>query len=316
VETGRLGLNGKDWNRPKRNLKAPTKKVLQSLLRLPKIVVVFGHYVSRSVNDETLPLVEINQEKLRVYEAASLSGINSKLLSELPRSVIVTRKEPVHDVALASAQFANRPIRHQIVRGTNSKLVGILLCHPGSPLAKSEILSHLPYFHVRSGDAIDFFCAGYGAYWPPEYYADQAPVARIQDQEWLFSDIAFNEVIEELEIESKWKYSGETELLLIPAMKTSDGHISFVYETTGVFNLEKMANDKAFTSVRAFFGDIIRFAKSNSSNDPSWVFSDRKGLEVAARVLKEGFLSLVPEPLRSGYSTASHYAVSTLPLKF
>ena len=25
VETGRLGLNGKDWNRPKRNLKAPTK---------------------------------------------------------------------------------------------------------------------------------------------------------------------------------------------------------------------------------------------------------------------------------------------------
>ena len=254
-----------------------------------------------------------------MYEATSIRSIKERLSSELPRTVTVTRREPVHEIGFMTPQMINRPLRYQTVRTTEekiSKLIGILLCHPESPLGKTEILGHLPFFHVRSGDAIDFFCAGYGAYWPPEHHTDQKVVARINDEDWLFSNDAFLQVIEELERESKWKYSGETELLLIPAIKAADDVISFRYESSLVCNLERMAKDGAFTSVRSFFDGIFRYAKTQSSNNSAWEFSDKKGVEVAGGVLKEFILSLLPEQLRNGYKKASHYAIKNLATDF
>ncbi len=123
-------------------------------------------------------------------EAASIRSIKERLSSELPREVVITRRELVHEIGFMTPQMINLPLKYQTVRTTEkrkSKLIGILLCHPESPLAKSEIIGHLPFFHVRSGEEIDFFCAGYGAYWPPEHHADQKVAARINDTDWLFS---------------------------------------------------------------------------------------------------------------------------------
>lgn len=254
-----------------------------------------------------------------MYEAASVNSIKERLNSELPRKVVVTRREPVHGIGFMTPHTMNRPLRYKTVHESeerSSKLIGILLCHSQSPLAKSDIIGHLPFFHVRSGEAIDFFCAGYGAYWPPGHHADEVPVARINDENWLFSNEAYLQVIDELERDSKWKYSGETELLLIPVTKTSNDSVSLVYESAIVCNLERMAKDNAFSSVRSFFDSIFQYAKTQSANNAAWEFSDIKGVEVAGGVLKEFILSLVPVSLQNGYKKASHYAVKNIATDF
>lgn len=204
-----------------------------------------------------------------------------------------------------------RSIEDRVTEQQNSKLIGILFCHPQSRLAKEEILGHLPFFHLRSGGAIDFFCAGYGAYWPPEHHTDQEVAARINAEEWLFSNNAFLQVIKELESESQWRYSGETELLLLPTAPNSN-RTPLRFESAIVCNLEAMSKDEAFTSVRSFFNKIFKYAEDRTATDPTWGFSDSQGLEVAGDLLKSTILSLLPSKVKAAYKQASHYAVRNI----
>jgi len=260
-----------------------------------------------------------------MLEAISLKSIKSKLSTELPEEIIVATRVPIRDesdrgvIGFMTSIDMNQPLRYQTVKTTkqrNVKLIGILLCHPESPLGKNEILSHLSHFHIRSGEAVDFFCAGYGAFWPDNHHIDQKVVAKVEGTEWLFSDVAFSEVIDQLEVESKWRYSGETELLLVAVKKSQTGELLFSYDTAITCNLEQMEKDKAFTSVRAFFNDIFRFAKTNLSKDPSWAFSDAQGIKQGKGVLKEAVLSVIPSSLRDGYKKTRHYAVKNISTDF
>lgn len=250
-----------------------------------------------------------------MLEAHSLKGIKKRIFQELPRQVIITKREPEVVFGIMNAFDMNRPIRYQTVRieeNRNSKLVGILFAHPATAIAQSEIVRHLPHFHLRSGDAVDFFCVGYGAYWPPQHYVDQEALVKIDGVDWLFSDQAFSEVIDELESETRWKYSGETELLLVSAVKDDSGTISLEYENAIVCNLEAMAKDNAFSSVRVFFTDLIRYAKSHSSTNSAWGLSDDRGIAIGKSALKEAVLSLLPKNLKESYKKAEHYAVRNI----
>jgi hypothetical protein len=51
---------------------------------------------------------------------------------------------------------------HRYPHSGNVRMVGILFARPDSPLAKSEIVPSMPFFHQLSDSHIDFFCAGYG----------------------------------------------------------------------------------------------------------------------------------------------------------
>ena len=250
-----------------------------------------------------------------MYEAYSLDNIISKADSDLPRRVVYTKKEPIITLGYMTSLDMRTPTRYQAVKveeTRSSKLIGILLAHPNAPLAKSEIVDHLNHFHHRSGEAIDFFCVGYGAYWPDNHYPDQTKIVKIDGVDWLFSDKAFSQVIDELEKETKWQYSGETELLLISAIKDEEGNTSLDYGAAIVCNLEAMLKDKAFSSVRAFFEGVFRFAKKHSCSDEAWALSDNKGLQVGGAALKEAVLSLLPKSLKESYKKAEHYAVRDL----
>lgn len=225
------------------------------------------------------------------------------------------RREPIAKIGFMTADDMNRPTRYQTVQvheTRNSKLVGIQFCHPKSSLAKAEIIGHLSHFHLRSGEAVDFFCVGYGAYWPAEHFADQTPVAKIDGVDWLFSDSAFSSAIDEFEKETNWKYSGETELLLVTARKEGNGSATLDYETAIVCNLEAMAQDKAFSSVRSFFSKIFHFAKSYTQNDPTWGLSDKKGIVVGKSALKDAILSVLPKSLSDAYQRGEHYTIRSL----
>jgi len=209
----------------------------------------------------------------------------------------------------------NTPTSYQTVEikeERNSKLVGILFCHPESKMAKEEIIGYLPYFHLRSGEAVDFFCVGYGAYWPKDHYADQKSVVKIKETDWLFSEQAFSDVIDDLELNSQWKYSGETDLILVSAEKSVEGKTQLNFKTAIVCNLEAMEKDKAFSSVRSFFTDLFRSAKKFSDQNEAWALSDAQGVNVAKNTIKGAVLSILPINLRENYKKAEHYAVKNI----
>ena len=83
-------------------------------------------------------------------------------------------------------------------------LVGVLFCNPNTSFCKTEILSNLNYFHHRSGKNINFFCCGYGAYWPPGKFLDQITVVSVDGVDWNYSDQALISVIREFEEKTKW----------------------------------------------------------------------------------------------------------------
>ncbi|MFA5321762.1 MAG: hypothetical protein WC373_03745 [Smithella sp.] len=225
-----------------------------------------------------------------------VNEVNDSLKKAFVRMTFYDSVDPVSSNAMAE-------INKKVKRHT---FIGVMFCNPNTTFCKNEILSRLNYFHHRSGKHINFFCCGYGAYWPEGLYKDQQPAASIDGTAWCYSDEALVSVLSEFENNTKWHYSGENELLLLDVSPSIDDKLNI--NSAIVCNLETMNRDQAFTSVRSFFEDIIRYA-STDKNVNGWQFSDRKGGEVAKNFLKEAILSLLPKTLQDTYKKAENYAV-------
>jgi hypothetical protein len=52
--------------------------------------------------------------------------------------------------------------------GSKRRMVGLLFAPVGQPIAKAEIIPRLKDFHYRSGNHINFYCAGYAGEHPPQ----------------------------------------------------------------------------------------------------------------------------------------------------
>jgi hypothetical protein len=74
--------------------------------------------------------------------------------------------------------------RHQQEVGQRVRMVGLLFAPPGAAIGKAEILPRLDDFHHRSGNNIDFFCAGYWSYWPEDWAPDAQSVTTTTDPRW------------------------------------------------------------------------------------------------------------------------------------
>ena len=193
-----------------------------------------------------------------------------------------------------------------------SKLIGVLFCRPESSLGEEEVTNNLNYFHYRSDRFVDFYCVGYSAGESSDSGHANHPVACIEGVDWGFSPKRYNFFRAQLENVSRWKYSGETDLVLVVARKQHGTAAALDFSTAIACNLERMKKDGAFTSVRAFFEQIFRFGETYQGSDPVWVLSDRMGLEKGKNFLQEAVLSLLPETVRKFYHSAKDYAVQDI----
>lgn len=238
-----------------------------------------------------------------MVEAISFDNIielvNLELKNTSKRYVVYDSIDPVSSNAMAEI---NKKIKKH-------RIIGVLFCNPNTSFCKNEILGSLNYFHHRSKEKIDFFCCGYGAYWPEQHFKDQKVVVNIDGTDWVYSDEALISVIEGFEDHTKWKYSGENELLLLDVSPaTLNDNEMFKINNAIVCNLESMKKDNAFTSVRSFFEEIIRYSSTNECAN-LFHFSDLKGVDVAKKTLKDGVLSLLPKPLQQTYREAENYVI-------
>ena len=225
-----------------------------------------------------------------------LKNVTNGLKNARVRITVYDSLDPVSRNAMA--EINKKVKRHNFI--------GVMFCNPNTTFCKEEVLNHMNYFHHRSIQHINLFCCGYGAIWPKGKYRDQQVVVSIDGAAWSYSDQALISVVSEFEKATKWRYGGENELLLLDVSPSTDEKLNI--NSAIVCNLETMNRDKAFTSVRAFLEDIIRYAASNE-NANGWQFSDRKGGEVAMNYLKDTMLSLLPKNLQSSYRKAESFAV-------
>ena len=189
------------------------------------------------------------------------------------------------------------------------RLVGLLFAPPESSLGESEITKSLDYFHHRSGDTIDFFCAGYRRYGKEKQFVVEREVT-IDSSPWYFNVIEFEALRKEIQKSSSWKYSGEADLILLNATKSESGqNVVLDWSSAICCDLEKMKKDKAIVSTRRFFEDIFSFVEEYDGTDPVWDLSDQQGAIKAKSGLKRLILSVLPKPLRELYSEAKHLVV-------
>jgi hypothetical protein len=188
------------------------------------------------------------------------------------------------------------------------RMVGLLFAPPEARLAREEIIPGLRYFHYRSGDNIDFFCAGYRRY-GPDLEPDEKAVTD-DDPPWVFNLWMYEQFRRQIQQLSSWRYSGEADLLLMNAKFDEGSRDSSVDFTSAIAcDLDRMMKDGAIQSVRRFFEDIFQFAETAQMADPTWGFSDEQGLRTAGSSLKRVVLSLLPKHLGDDYRRAEHFAI-------
>lgn len=215
-------------------------------------------------------------------------------------------------ITLDSAHPSTDNIMMEINKRTrNDTFVGVLFCNPNTPYVKAEVLPSLKYFHIRSGSNFDFYCCGFGTSWPENEYPDKQEVTKIDGVDWLYSEKAFVGLIEDFERETKWRFSGETELLLLDIERTEGTKNGISISSGLVFNLEKMQKDGALSSVRAFFETIMTFTRTCDYQGVS-AFSDISGIKIAGSTLKSAILALLPKEVAGAYSKAENFAVKEL----
>lgn len=192
------------------------------------------------------------------------------------------------------------------------KMIGLLFAQSGSFLAKEEIIPSLEYFHYCSDKNIHFFCGGYSAY--ANIYLDNKPVVSINGAKWYFSPKEFHTLCREVERLTDWKYSGETDLILLnfddlPQKKIID------FESAILFPLEKMIKENQISSVRSFFEQIFRFAANYEGKNAIGDFINPPDIGyIPAKPLNIGTLVERMQKCWSGrdYSCVLHAAASIL----
>lgn len=177
--------------------------------------------------------------------------------------------------------------------------IGILLARPKSEAGKN-IVDSLPYYHHRSGKSINFYLPGYGAYWYG-ICPDEIDIVKIDGIQWSFSNQKYVEFVNDIEKNSRWKYSGESELLLI---EYKNGFLD--YSNVLCFNLDAMLRDKTISSINMFFEGIFRETSKRKSVTQ---ISDISGLKTLGQVTIDSVLEAMPSFFSGAIRKERHYLV-------
>ncbi len=196
------------------------------------------------------------------------------------------------------------------------RMFGIVFARAEIEFVKREILPQLDYFNQRAGKTITFYFAGYD-----ERPFRSSAVVTVGGKGWSFDVKAFDDVRKYVETRSTWKYSGGTDLILTNARlvmkydKSTNANwpqVEIDFSSAISVELKEMLSKKAIKSVGSYFEEIFRYAERQDGLDPTWGFSDSKGVASVLSALKALVLSLLPKPLRPEVEKAAFSAVRDL----
>lgn len=204
--------------------------------------------------------------------------------------------------ALTYQEMLDDIVKNSERYGIEQDVIGVLITRPSLETGQN-ILKNLEYYHFRTGKTINFYLPGYGAYWY-DAYPDGQVVAKIDGAQWYFSNEMFVRFIEELERYSKWKYSGESELLLIPYSKR---RIS--YEEVMIFHLDRMLRDNVIFSIHEFFEQLFRLCKDKETMNE---IQNSFRLDKARQIVSNHVFKKVSGELGEIFVKGRHFCVKNL----
>jgi hypothetical protein len=143
------------------------------------------------------------------------------------------------------------------------RLVGLVFARSDRRFAMEEILPGLNYYHARSKENIDFRFAGYTKKNTP----GRTAIGVINGRRWYFDPKLFDGDRIRIAGASTWKYSGETDLILLVER---GGKLD--WSTTLSANLEEWKEQKVIRSVSELIEKLCSIAES--------VAQDSQGLEI------------------------------------
>lgn len=205
---------------------------------------------------------------------------------------------PAPSLADIDAHSSNRP--------------GVLCCVLFAPLfsktAKEGVIPRIAYLNHRSGDDIDFYCAGYGGYWHTSDVPDMEVIGDVRYDDgtvipWAFSQQKYASFIDELEAVSTWNYSGETELLVFDVQAS--------YQDCLVLEIDRMVQDNAISRASDLFESLIQYARHARGRASAYKYSDSKAPGIFAKtvlnVISEG-----PKGMGKAWKAGRHYATRNI----
>jgi hypothetical protein len=192
-----------------------------------------------------------------------------------------------------------KAMRDRYGKDTNSHVIGILIANPNKTFVKDEILNNIEYADTRSGLYIDFFFAGYSS--SDTHDEQQIIIKAPNGKKWYFNFKIFNDFINQLEKISKWKYSGETEFLLLE-FKQNELHFDKVISIW----LDKAVKEGNIYSASSLFEDIYRIARARNETNK---FSDALAVGTIKGSIFDFICSFLHESLKNIVKSTAIYVV-------
>jgi len=184
----------------------------------------------------------------------------------------------------------------------------MLFAPPFSKAAANGVVPRLAYLNHRSGQHINFYCAGYGGYWHKDDFPDMAAIGDVEYDDgtiipWAFSQKVFAGFVDELEGVSSWRYSGETELLVLNALTS--------FQDCLILEVERMIKDDAIDRASDLFESLIQYARSSVGRANVCQFSDGQAPSIFGKAVLD-VISEGPKALGKTWKSGRHYAVKSI----
>ena len=178
--------------------------------------------------------------------------------------------------------------------------IAIIFGRPHDELVKDGIIPNLTEWHYRSRDFIDLFCVG--------FQADDSDLIESLKKEFdvdlksnlINSGEQFAKTLDSFEANTSWRYSGETDFLLLNAIFDMNYKKAILdFNNVLSITLERAIDKQIIDSVPQFIEQVLRFAKEYQGQDLPFAFSDLMGGRSFGFMLLNIFTGVLPEPFKS-----------------
>jgi hypothetical protein len=175
--------------------------------------------------------------------------------------------------------------------------VALIFGRPTCKVFKEELLPSRKYYHLRSGTNIEIFYMGYA---DPDA---EHTIAEAFDEN-NFSEEFFVRSVSDFETKTKWKYSGETDIILLNSFFTPQGEVRLDFTNAFTLPLETAIDSKLIRSGQKFIEDVMNQSRDCAVEDVVGRISDVLFLRNARRSFLSwvmGLVKLKPDDLGNAY---------------
>lgn len=142
----------------------------------------------------------------------------------------------------------------------NKEIVVLLFVKPTNQAA-IDIIQEFEYIHYNSSNYCSIYAIGYSNDFEKQTDKHYKKVSELLNSDWYFSNKAFVEFKNNLEERIKWKYSGETEILILQNNPGKTNALNFTNYVA--VDLNKGLKEGYVDSFQRFMESLVRSAKSS-----------------------------------------------------